>query len=141
LQIEKEDNQKNYRLINYYFWYPTLQSFSNIYIIASSRRSSKIFKNIQQTLLLKKILMPSSYDIRIRQNWYCQNHKYKSFKETKKFHVNFSPSCKVLKQQMTNFWVSIFLGIKSTCIIGSEKLKKTTYTNFYSLYQINGKIK
>jgi hypothetical protein len=82
LQIENEENEKLYRLINYYFWYPTLQSLSNICIMASPKSSSKIFKNIQQTLVLKKILMPSSYDIRIRQNWYCQKHKHRLFKET-----------------------------------------------------------
>jgi hypothetical protein len=65
---------------------------------------------------LKKILMPSSYDIRIRQNWYCHKQKHGSFNETQVFHINFFSSYKVLKQQMTNFWVSIFVGIKSTCI-------------------------
>jgi hypothetical protein len=56
LQIEKEENQKNYRLKINKIWYPTLQSLSNICIMASPRSSSKIFKNIQQMLVLKKSL-------------------------------------------------------------------------------------
>jgi hypothetical protein len=44
-------------LINkYIFWYPTLQSLDNFSIMASFRSSSKQFKNIQQTLVLKKSL-------------------------------------------------------------------------------------
>jgi hypothetical protein len=56
LQIEKEENQKIYRLIIILFGYPILQSLKNICIMASPRSSSKIFKNIQQTLVLKKSL-------------------------------------------------------------------------------------
>jgi hypothetical protein len=50
--------------------------------------------------------MPSSYDIRIRQNWYCHKQKRISFKQTDFFYINCFPSCKVLK-----YWVHIsFLG-------------------------------
>jgi hypothetical protein len=50
--------------------------------------------------------MPSSYDIRIRQNWYCHKQKHISFKKTDFFYINCFPSCKVLK-----YWVHIsFLG-------------------------------
>jgi hypothetical protein len=70
---------------------------------------SKFLKTIQKystNACFGKILMPSSYDIRIRQNWYCHKQKHISFKKTNFFYINCFPSCKVLK-----YWVHIsFMG-------------------------------
>jgi hypothetical protein len=57
LQIEKDKNQKHYRLIFLFFWCPTLRSLSNNYIMASPRSSSKKFqKNSTNALFWKKTL-------------------------------------------------------------------------------------
>jgi hypothetical protein len=53
------------------------------------QNNSKIFNK----RLFWKILMPSLYDIRIRQTWYCHKQKHISFKKTDFFYINCFPSC------------------------------------------------
>jgi hypothetical protein len=82
LQIEKEENQKNYKLINIYFWYPTVQSLAIFALWLHLEVPQKNIQKYSTNTCFENILMSSSYNIRIRQNWYCQKHKHKSFKET-----------------------------------------------------------
>jgi hypothetical protein len=78
----KESEIKNiYRLINIFLGTLPLNPWA-IFALWLHLEVPQIFLT---NACFEKILMPSSYDIRIRQNWYCRKQKHRSFNENISF--------------------------------------------------------
>jgi hypothetical protein len=120
------------RLIKLNFWYLTLQSLGNICIMAYSRSSSKKFLNFFINACF--FFFPGNWIPYVFFIWY-QNAKknYKFYLKRPIFSPQLLFFLKGAQTANDQFWVSNFLGIKSTCIIGSKNKQKSTYNDVRSL--------